>query len=40
MEVGLHDEIFHADRPVLVDVDAASTYCYLLKAVAHRDEDT
>ncbi|MEN8445465.1 MAG: hypothetical protein ABG776_10695, partial [Cyanobacteria bacterium J06555_13] len=39
-EVGLHDEIFHAARPVLVGVDAASTYCYLLKSVDHRDEDT
>ena len=25
---------------MLVGVDAASTYCYLLKAVEHRDEDT
>ena len=40
VEVGLHDEIFHAARPVLVGVDAASTYCYLLKSVDHRDEDT
>ena len=40
IEVGLHDEIFQANRPVLVGVDAASTYCYLLKAVKHRDEDT
>jgi hypothetical protein len=38
--VGLHDEIFQADKPVLVGVDAASTYCYLLKSVDHRDEDT
>ena len=40
IEVGLHDEIFQSNRPVLVGVDAASTYCYLLKAVEHRDEDT
>ena len=40
IKVGLHDEIFQADKPVLVGVDAASTYCYLLKAVEHRDEDT
>ena len=38
--VGLQDEIFQANRPVLVGVDAASTYCYLLKSVDHRDEDT
>ena len=40
IEVGLLDEIFQADKPVLVGVDAASTYCYLLKLVDHRDEDT
>ena len=40
IEVGLHDEIYQANRPVLVGVDAASTYCYLLKEVEHRDEDT
>jgi hypothetical protein len=40
IEVGLHDEIYQADKPVLVGVDAASTYCYLLKSVDHRDEDT
>ena len=38
--VGLQDEIFQSDKPVLVGVDAASTYCYLLKSVDHRDEDT
>lgn len=26
VEVGLHDEIYQANRPVLVGVDAASTY--------------
>lgn len=40
IEVGLHDEIFQGKTPVLVGVDAASTYCYLLKAVEHRDEET
>ena len=40
IEVGLLDEIFQANRPVLVGVDAASTYCYLLQGVEHRDEDT
>ena len=40
IKVGLHDEIFQVNRPVLVGVDAASTYCYLLKEVEHRDEDT
>ena len=38
--VGLLDEIFQTDKPVLVGVDAVSTYCYLLQGVAHRDEDT
>ena len=40
IEVGLLDEIFQADKPVLVGVDAASTYCYLIKGVEHRDENT
>ena len=40
IEVGLLDEIFQSNRPVLVGVDAASTYCYLLKGVEHRDEET
>ncbi|MEO0376566.1 MAG: hypothetical protein AAF329_18475 [Cyanobacteria bacterium P01_A01_bin.17] len=40
IEMGLHDEIYQADKPVLVGVDAASTYCYLLEGVEHRDEDT
>ena len=38
--VGLQDEIYQANKPVLVGVDAASTYCYLLKSVDHRDENT
>lgn len=40
IEVGLHDEIFQGGQPVLAGVDAASTYCYLLEAVEHRDADT
>ena len=40
IEVGLHDEIFQGGQPVLVGVDAASTDCYLLEAVEHRDADT
>ena len=40
VRVGLHDEIFQARRPVLVGVDARSTYCYLLAAEDHRDETT
>ena len=40
IEVGRHDEIFQGGQPVLAGVDAASTYCYLLEAVEHRDADT
>lgn len=40
IRVGLHDEIFQGSQPVLVGVDASSTYCYLLVAAQHRDEDT
>ena len=40
IKVGLQDEIFQASKPVLVGVNAASTYCYLLEAVERRDEDT
>ena len=40
IKVGLQDEIYQANNPVLVGVDAASTYCYLLEGVEHRDEDT
>lgn len=29
IRVGLHDEIFPGSQPVLVGVDASSTYCYL-----------
>jgi len=37
---GLHDEIFQGSQPVLTGVDNFSTYCYLLRNVEHRDEDT
>ena len=40
ISVGLQDEIFQSNKPVLVGIDAPSTYCYLLKSVDHRDEDT
>jgi len=40
IRVGLHDEIFHCNDPVLVGVDARSTYCYLLDCAQHRDADT
>jgi hypothetical protein len=40
IEVDLRDEIFQAHRPVLVGMDAASTYCYLLELAEHRDADT
>ena len=31
VRIGAHDEIFQAGKPVLVGVDTASTYCYLLR---------
>jgi len=37
---GLHDEIFQASQPVLVGVDARSTYCYLLSLEERRDAVT
>ena len=40
IKVGLHDEIFQGSQPVLAGVDAASTYCYLLQGVEHRDQET
>jgi hypothetical protein len=40
VRVGLHDEIFQADLPVLVGVDARSSYCYLLSLENHRDAVT
>jgi len=40
VRLGAHDEIFQAGDPVLVGVDVASTYCYLLSQEEHRDADT
>jgi len=40
IHVGAHDEIFQNRQPVLVGVDVASTYCYLLSQEEHRDGDT
>jgi hypothetical protein len=40
VRVGVPDEIFQADVPVLVGCDADSTYCYLLSPEERRDSDT
>jgi len=40
VHIGAHDEIFQAGHPVLVGVDTASTYCYLLSLEDHRDAVT
>ncbi len=40
IRVGAHDEIFQASKPVLVGMDARTTYCYLLAVEDHRDETT
>jgi hypothetical protein len=40
IRIGAHDEIFQAGYPVLVGVDTASTYCYLLSQEEHRDGET
>jgi hypothetical protein len=40
IRVGAHDEIYQAGRPVLVGLDAKSTYCYLLSQEQHCDEVT
>jgi len=40
IRIAAHDEIFQNGRPVLVDVDVASTFCYLLSLEEHRDADT
>ncbi len=40
VRVGAHDEIYQANRPVLVGLDAHSLYCYLLAEEAHADETT
>lgn len=40
IRVGLLDEIFHCNAPVLVEVDAHSTYCYLLSSAEHQSAYT
>jgi hypothetical protein len=35
--IGAHDELFQTRQPVLVGVDVASTYCYLLSREEQRD---
>jgi hypothetical protein len=37
VRIGAHDELFQARQPVLVGVDVASTYCYLLSLEEQRD---
>jgi hypothetical protein len=39
VRIGVHDEVFQAGAPVLVGVDADSTYCYLLSLEQRRDGD-
>lgn len=38
--IGAHDELFHAQAPILSGVDVPSGYCYLLEKHEHRDADT
>jgi hypothetical protein len=38
--VGLFDEIYQGNKPVLVGIDARSTYCFLLSPEEHCDETT
>src|SRR5947209_5623062 len=40
VRIGAHDEIFQTNQPVLVGVDVASTYCYLLSLEEQRDAVT
>jgi hypothetical protein len=40
IRIGDHDEIYQANRPVLVGMDHRSTYCYLLAVDDSRDEIT
>lgn len=40
IKIAAHDEIYQAHRPVLVGIDSASTYCYLLEAAESCDSDT
>ena len=39
-EVDLRDKIFQGSSPILVGIDAAFTYCYLLALAEHQDGDT
>lgn len=38
--VGAHDEIYHAQRPILTGIDVPSGYCYLLQKHDQCDGDT
>lgn len=40
IHIGAHDEIYQASEPVLVGVDTASTFCYLLSLEEHCDAET
>jgi hypothetical protein len=40
IRIGAHDEIYQAASPVLVGVDTASTFCYLLSLEEHCDSET
>jgi hypothetical protein len=40
INVGLFDEIYQAQQPVLVGMDARSTYCFLMSQEDHCDETT
>jgi hypothetical protein len=40
VRIGAHDEIYQNRQPVLVGVDALTSYCYLLSLEAHCDGDT
>jgi hypothetical protein len=40
VRIGAHDEIYQAGQPVLVGVEVASTYCYLLSPEEHADGET
>ena len=40
IHIGADDEIYQASEPVLVGVDTASTFCYLLSLEEHCDAET
>jgi hypothetical protein len=40
VQIGVHDEIYQAEQPVLVGACAHSTYCYLLSQEEQCDADT